>query len=512
MMPGSDVLGQGMRLSERFVQSALDALSAHIAILDETGTIISVNRAWCRFAETNGYDSGCGVGTNYLMVCESAHGQHAGEAPQVARGIRAVMNQSLEEYTLEYPCHAPHQKRWFVVRISRFDWEGESRYIVAHQDVSELKSVQIELGASEKRLQTILDNVNNGIMTLNRLGVVESTNPAAAAIFGYADDPQAMCGLPVGKLLGEPYHGISLKSLLANVKINGEHELTGKRQDGSTFPLYFSLNKAMSGGRHIYIAIAQDITERKRMEQEMLERERLAVALEKERELSELKNRFISIMSHELRTPLASMLLSIDLLDRYGDRAPQAEKTLYIENIRAQIDNLAELVKDVSAVSRSDQLRQEFAPQKIDIVSYCRQIIKEFRLNHQSTHRIVFKSDRRASRTMLDPKLMRRVLTNLFTNAIKYSPDGGEIRVTLSHENGRIILAVADQGIGIPLEDQPRLFEPFHRANNVDHLPGTGLGLTIAKQAVELHNGNICVESAPGSGTRVSLSLPAVST
>ncbi len=510
-MPGSDILGQGIQLSERFVQSALDALSAHIAILDETGTVISVNRAWCRFAQENGYDSGCGVGTNYLMVCESANGQHAGEAPQMAQGIRAVMNQIVEEFTLEYPCHAPHQKRWFVVRISRFDWEGESRYIVAHQDVSELKRVQLELAASQKRLQAILDNVNNGIITLNRLGIVESTNSAAGVIFGYGDEPQAMCGLTVGELLDEPYHGAAFKVLLAQLRTDNEHEITGLRRDGSRFPLCFSLNKVMSNGRHIFIAIAQDITERKRMEHEMLERERLALALEKERELSVLKNRFISIMSHELRTPLASMLLSIDLLDRYGDRAPQSEKTLYIDNIRAQIDNLTELVKDVSAVSRSDQLRQDFAPENIDLVRYCRQIVKEFKLNYKNSHRIIFKTDRRVSRTMLDPKLMRRVLTNLFTNALKYSPEGGEIRVTLTHHDGRITLSVADQGIGIPPEDQPRLFEPFHRAANVDHLPGTGLGLTIAKQAVELHNGSISVESAPGSGTCVTLNLPVVS-
>lgn len=497
-----------MQLSERFVQSALDALSAHIAILDETGTIISVNRAWCQFAQANDYENGCGIGANYLMVCETAHGQHAGEAPEVAEGIRAVMKQLVQEFTLEYPCHSPHQKRWFVVRISRFDWEGESRYIVAHQDVSELKRIQLELAASQQRLQTILDNVNNGIMTLNRLGKVESANAAAATIFGCDDDPGQLTGLHIGELLSGPYRGVSFKTLLTDLQINSEHELTGQRRDGSHFPLYFSLNRVMSGGRHLFIAIAQDITERKRMEDEMLERERLVVALEKERELSDLKNRFISIMSHELRTPLASMLLSIDLLDRYGDQAPADEKQLYIENIRAQIDNLTELVKDVSAVSRSDQLRQEFAPEQTDLVSYLRSIVQEFRLNYRATHRIVFKSDRRAVRALVDRKLIRRVITNLLTNAIKYSPQGGEVRVCLSHCENAVMLSVADQGIGIPLEDQTRLFEPFHRASNVDHLPGTGLGLTIAQQAVELHNGSIRVESAPGDGTRVTLSLP----
>ncbi|GAB4512394.1 MAG: hypothetical protein OHK0046_11850 [Anaerolineae bacterium] len=501
--------GQIPHQSERFVQSALNALSAHVAILDPQGIIIGINSAWCSFAQENDYpDTGYGLGTNYLAICDSAAKSNSHDAVVVAQGIRDVMQRRRSDFYLEYPCHSRREKRWFVMHVTRFEWEGTPRYIVAHQNVTELKMIQEELAESKKHIQAILDNVINGIITLNDWGLVESVNPAAARIFGYQMDE--MYGQSLGQLLAEPYHSTHVRELLRYLESSTDHEMVGMRENGETFPIYLAISKVQLGERTIFTAIIQDVTERKRMEAEILDKQKLSIALEKEREMRDLKNRFITMMSHELRTPLASILLSSDMLKHYGEQAPADEKRLYLENISTQVGHLTEMIKDVQTLSRSDSSSSLFMPQLTDLVIYCRGIVDEFNLNHHKSHRLFFSAVHENMPTLLDHKLMRQVLTNILTNAIKYSGDGGDIRVVISNGSRNARIQVVDEGIGIPEEDLPHLFEPFHRGRNVENLAGTGLGLAIAKQAIELHGGSIGIESQQGIGTVVTILLPLV--
>lgn len=493
--------------AEHFVQSALDALSAHIAILNDSGTIIGVNAAWRRFADENNFnDSTYGIGTNYLAVCDRAAERKSADAPQVAKGIREVITRRRDEYSLEYPCHSPTERRWFVVRVSRFDWYGETRVIVAHQNVSELKNAQLMLADSQRRLQAIFDHVSNGILTVDKSGQIESANPMAARIFGY--DINDLLGLHIRDLLAETNHLGDFRQLNGNIG----HEIWGRRKDGSTFPMFFAMNEIQldnSGPNHkLYTCIILDITERKRMEAELIEKERIAVALEKERELRDLKNRFLSMMSHELRTPLSSIQLSHDMLLQYGDRASAEEKAQYLDNIRLQVEHLSEMVRDVITLSRTETEALHFKPEETDLITYCRGIFEEFYLVHHKTHQLDFVCDQRRITARIDKKLLRRALTNLLSNAIKYSPQGGQVLFRLSKTDDKVIIRIQDSGIGIPEEDQARVFEPFHRAVNVDNLPGTGLGLAIAKQSIELHSGIIHFESCVGHGTTFIIELP----
>lgn len=490
--------------AEQFVQSALDALSAHIAILNEDGAIIGVNHAWRRFAKDNGYGAlHSGVGTNYLKVCDKASQQNSAEAPVVAMGIREIMAGQLDEFQMEYPCHSPVQRRWFVIRVSRFDWYGDVRLIVSHQNVTELKQVQIELSESQRRIQAILDHVNNGIMTIDPKGVIETANPAAARIFGYTI--RELIGMHMSQLITEPFNGkVTFK------RLNGEygHEITGRRRDGEEFPMYFSLNEMKLDDGSLYTCIIQDITFRKRMEAEIIEKERMAVALEKERELRALKNRFLSMMSHELKTPLSSISLSYDMLKKYGEVSTEEEKTQALDNIRVQVDVLSEMVTDVITLSRADADTMTIALEDADLITYCRDIVEEFQFVHQKTHAIEFDCPDSVIRAPIDRKLLRRALSNLLTNAVKYSPHGSQIDFHLHREGSQAVIRVSDRGIGIPPEDQERLFEPFHRAGNVENVPGTGLGLAITKQSIELHGGSIEFYSSPGDGTTFVLRLP----
>jgi PAS domain S-box-containing protein len=223
--------------AEQFIQSALNALSAHIAILDEAGNIIAVNSSWQRFAETNNYTHpNYGIGTNYLAVCDASAARNSEDAPIVAKGIRDIINGNIEEFQLEYPCHSPTQKRWFVVRISRFQWYEHRRVIVAHQNISELKRVQIELSESKRRTEAIIDNVNNGIITLNSDACIETANHAAARIFGYP--LEELLGLHIEHLIADTFANES--DLL---RLSGQygHEIIGIRKDKQKFPMYLSL-------------------------------------------------------------------------------------------------------------------------------------------------------------------------------------------------------------------------------------------------------------------------------
>lgn len=493
--------------SERFVQSALDALSAHIAILDDTGNIIGVNAAWKRFADENGYQQpNYGLGINYLGVCDSSAGRNSREAGSASQGIRAVIRGEEDEFRLEYPCHSKSQKRWFVMQVTRFEWKGSLRVIVAHQNVTELKRVQVELTESKKRIEAILNNVINGILTLNSAGRIESVNRSGAEIFGYTMDE--LVGNPVEVLIAEESRCTSMAALLNLLQDRDNHEIQGIRKDGTVFPMVFNLSELILDKTRIYTGIIYDITERKQFEQERLEKERLRIELMNERELRELKNRFISMMSHELRTPLASIRLSGDLLKRYGEQAPLEEKLMYLDNISTQVELLTDMIRDVATISRADSNKTNMLLETVDIVEYCGKLIDEFQITHRHTHQLVFDAGDHQVFTRVDRKLMRQVLSNLLTNALKYSPNGGEVALSIQNGGRMVRIMVSDQGIGIPPEDQDKLFEPFHRAKNAETFPGTGLGLAIVKQAVELHHGRISVISHVNQGTSVTVELP----
>lgn len=488
--------------SETFIKSALDAMSAHIAILDESGVILDVNAAWRDFATVNNFSHNAyGIGLNYLSVCDNA-ASTSGDAYQVGQGIRSVMGQHVNEFYLEYPCHSPSERRWYVVRVTRFDWYGHVRLIVAHQNVTELKQVQIQLEESKTRIQAILDNVVDGIITVDDRGVIEMVNPAAAQIFGYS--LPELTGMEIKALFP---HKRALKDLLADEQRMG-HETTGQRKDGSQFPMYVAFSQMRMGNRTMYTGIVQDITVRKQMEAELLEKERLGVALEKERELRLLKDRFISVMSHELRTPLASIQLASDMLRKYGDRSSEDEKQESLETIELQVKHLAEMVKDVLTISKTEFLAQDMQLEVFDLETYLRDIIEELGRTYRRTHHLSFTGVERRVEARIDRKLLRHAFVNLLTNAIKYSPEGCEVCLKLRLEDHQAIIDVVDQGIGIPQEDLPRLFDAFHRAGNVEQYQGTGLGLAIAKQAVELHNGQISVASQLGVGTVFTVRLP----
>ncbi|MCA9971525.1 MAG: PAS domain S-box protein, partial [Anaerolineales bacterium] len=236
--------------------------------------------------------------------------------------------------------------------------------------------------------------------------------------------------------------------------------------------------------------------------------ESLRRALEQEKELGELKSRFVSMASHEFRTPLAAISATTETLLAYRDRLNAAQLDARLHKILYQIEHMKGIMEDFLQLARIQAGRLELKLEAGDLAHLCTEIVEEFRAHAAYRERIALQSTPASIPYTFDVRVMRHVINNLIANALKYSAADALIHVCLCADGAAITLAVADQGIGIPTADLKHLFEPFHRGSNVGTTSGTGLGLTITKEGVELHDGTIDVDSELGVGTTFTVTLP----
>ncbi|MFB2769957.1 ATP-binding protein [Pelatocladus sp. BLCC-F211] len=233
--------------------------------------------------------------------------------------------------------------------------------------------------------------------------------------------------------------------------------------------------------------------------------------LVKAQELNQFKSEFVSMLSHDIRNPLNTILLAAGLLQNSGDKLSQEKKLTHYKLIRSAIKNMSQLLDEVSLLGKADSGRLEREFSLLNLQDLCWQLVEEAQLIAADKHiTIVFTTTGKPTEALSDENLLRHILGNLLSNAIKYSHPDSIVYFELRFKNKAVIFKIKDEGIGIPLEDQKQLFQPFYRANNVGSIPGTGLGLAIVKKCLEAHGGDITVNSEIGVGTTFTVMLPLV--
>ncbi|BAY81706.1 response regulator receiver sensor signal transduction histidine kinase [Calothrix parasitica NIES-267] len=239
--------------------------------------------------------------------------------------------------------------------------------------------------------------------------------------------------------------------------------------------------------------------------------ERTAELLEA-KEVNQFKSEFVSILSHDIRNPLNAILLAAGLLKNSDDSLNDDKKVAHYQMIRSAIKSMSLLLDEASFIGRADSGKLNCDLIGIDLIDFCNAIVKEIRLTaSQNNINIVFNVKGSSNEFLGDEKLLHHILTNLLGNAVKYSLSNSKVILDLDFQELSVILRVQDSGIGIPEQEQQHLFEPFHRASNVEKIAGTGLGLSIVKKCVDAHGGEITLQSQEGIGSIFTVTLPVIS-
>lgn len=390
---------------------------------------------------------------------------------------------------------------------------------------------------NEALLDAIIQNAIDGIITIDEYGIVESINPSASKLFQY--QPEEVIGKNVSVLMPSPdreRHDTYLKNYRDTSVphiIGYGRDVLGRKKDGNVFPFRLGVSEVRFEGKRIFAGFVHDLSHQKEAERRLMEytqhleklvedrtvvlnetigaltlaKEEVSTSLEKEKELGKLKSRLLSMASHEFRTPLSSIQLSTALIERYAEAFNNSNISKHINKIKSAINNLTTILDDFLHVEKAEAGKVEVSFSKFDVKLFAKEIVDEMQLLTRPGQIIVYDHFGSSTVVYLDKNLLKNCIINLISNAIKYSGEDSTITFTTNIEENRYSVTISDNGIGIPVEEHKHLFEAFFRAQNTGNIPGTGLGLNIVARYVKLMGGIIEFESAPGKGTKFSISF-----
>ncbi|MCX2744776.1 PAS domain S-box protein [Mangrovivirga sp. M17] len=377
-------------------------------------------------------------------------------------------------------------------RLEKYSVELEQR---VKQRTLELEKSNINLIASQKLFRTISKNFPNGTINV----IDKNFN----YIFVEGQELQSR-GINSKDLIGKKYvhyqPGSELEEKLKNALIgqNSTHEIRSGDEYYITYIV--PLSSGHEGSIERILIVEKNITQQKNAE------ENIRTSLKKERELNELKSRFVSMASHEFRTPLSTILSSASLLDKYFDLGNKEKKEKHITKIKSSVNNLINLLNDFLSLDKIEEGIITPSFHQFNLKKLIEDILDELQESLKPGQEINFKY-KIGEHVILDKQLVKNIFINLISNAVKYSPVDKPILVSVYKEQDLIIFEVSDQGIGIPKEDMKHLFQRFFRAHNASNIEGTGLGLNIVKKYVEMMGGNISCVSEEGFGTTFKIFL-----
>lgn len=414
-----------------------------------------------------------------------------------------------------------------------------------------IKNLLRRMQFDQSHMASLFENATEGIVLADQNASIVLVNPSACKMFDYS--PEELFGQKVEVLLPTRYRTGHVKlrdgfyKKPQNREMGSGRDLFGQKKDGHNFPVEVSLSSYRQNNKQYVIAFIVDITHRKEIERSMLEQQRqlekvtndirklnteleakveertmilkealqrleqsqaeLSEALDKERQLNEIKSRFVSMASHEFRTPLSAVLSSASLIAKYTTTEQQANRDKHINRIKDSVKHLNDLLEDFLSLGKLDEgkIGAQFGLFNLseaihDTIDEVRGLVKrdqEIRYNHKGEE-IIY----------CDKKLLKNILINLISNALKFSDDGTTVDVTSCVKDEKAIISVKDKGIGISAEDQQHLFSSFFRGKNAINIQGTGLGLHIVKRYSDLIGGSINLQSTLGEGTTLTVTIP----
>ncbi len=393
-------------------------------------------------------------------------------------------------------------------------------------------------------LDALFKHATEGIVVVNKEGTIVMLNPKAKILFGYTD--KELNGKKIEVLIPQRHAHAHLQHRNNYIEaprargMGGMLELFAKRKDGSEFPVEVSLSPFRTSEGQFVVSFVIDITGRKMQEERIAEanleiqklnaeleervqqrtkelalaiikveqsQEEVLRALKKEKELNNMKSQFVTIASHEFRTPLATILSSASLIGRYQKTEDEEKRYKHVQRIKSSVTNLTEILNDFLSIGKLEEGKINVVYVETELEPYCLKLTEDIKGLCKDGQHIDFNYTGIAT-VWLDKQLLKNILLNLLVNAIKYSEAEKVITLTIHATNQKVKIIIKDQGIGIPESDQLHIFDRFYRAQNAGNAQGTGLGLNIVQNYVQLMSGTIKFMSQVGIGTTFTIELP----
>jgi PAS domain S-box-containing protein len=495
-----------------FLRSIIDNNPNYIFVKDAAGKFLLVNQAMADFHHTTIQDFVGKTDAEFYSDAEIQLFQYCEQSVLDTLKPLQIIESSTHKATGE-------QCYFQSIKVPLIAPNGEVRGILGvATDITERKQAETELRQVKERLQCLIYSSpavifsakitnNNFCPTYISENVINLVGyPAEEFLYNYSFWLERI----------HPEDTLQVLKYLSEIIKSGEqsYEYRWQHRDGEYRWMFEELKLVRDENGHPLeiIGLWMDISDRKKAEEDICK------ALEKEKELSELKSRFISMTSHEFRTPLAVIASSAGILKSFSHKLDEQQKQKHLQCIQTYVQHTTQLLDDILLINKAEAGKLAFDPSSLDLINFCHTLVEEIQLSSPE-HNLVFCSQYKGSLsngdnfvTSMDKKLLRQILSNLLSNAVKYSSGNSNIQIDLFIQDKSAVFLIQDEGIGISPQEQQNLFEPFYRASNVGNIPGTGLGLAIVNKCVELHRGRITIASQVGVGTTLRVELPLIVT
>jgi PAS domain S-box-containing protein len=495
-----------LRESEEKFRALFEGTSQAVVLHDENG-ILEANPSWLQL-----------LGYSRL---EDVIGKHPAELSAPIQPGEERAEGLARKYIASALANGSARFEWMVLRrdgtelpmevfLTSIELGGRQLIQAVCNDITVRKRTEEELRQSEARLRE----------SEARFSTAFRTSPLNITILGLSDAKFIEAndafvrwfGLGRDRIIGHDSRELGIwlnlddrDRFLANLRRNGslrEVECQLRSRRGTVHTLLQSADVIEINREPHILVFGLDITQRKQAEAELLR------TLAREKELGQLRSKFVSMVSHEFRTPLSIIQSSAEIMDDYLDQLEPAERKDHLQSIRKNTRRMAVLMEETLLIGSFDAGKMDFKPTLLELRTFLRRLVDEVLSATNRRCPIEFLLAEMPTKVQADERLLRHIFTNVLTNAVKYSDAGRVVQFEIVCAGADIVCTIRDQGIGIPEADREWLFNAFHRGRNVGDRPGTGLGLVIVKRCVDLHGGKIKVDSKLGEGTSVTLRLP----